>query len=870
MRLLILTVTGMLLTATLSAQMLTGRIVNTEGQPVPHATFYIRELTLGLIADEQGEFRAKIDRGEYTCEVSSLGYERKVVTISVPEGGLALETVLQEKTYAIREVLVTPGKEDPAYRIMRKVISRAPYHLHQVKSYEAGVYLKGSFKIDKIPALLKMQINDKKLKEMTGTMYVLESQNEVRYHEPDKYEQRVVALSNTIPGDFHIDDNVMLSVITGNIYSPSAFSGLLAPGSFSIYKFRLEDSYNENGHAIHKIQVLPKKKNGQLAGGTLYVVDDNYTVQQADLSLSPTGTTIRYKLTYHEIKPGAFLPTAFDIAINISVMGVKGSGQFYASIKYNNLETNDNHIPTVQNAATVPERSSSDAGAAVPKKRQKELAQLEKLMDKEELTTRESYQMAKLMKKTVEPEAVREQRRNLELRSELDSLIIVTRDSLALRRDSAYWAEHRNLPLRDEELRSYILRDSIRRTSDSRENADSLKKRTAATWTTGLLFGEKINTGKKTYFRYGGLLLACPEYNFVDGFRIGQRIEAGINFDKNRSLSISPAIYYTTARREADITADGVLTYAPMRNAKLAVSAGNTTADFAGDNGTDRFGNTLGSFFFALNAAKFYQKRYLSLSNEIDIANGLILHTGINYEKRNDLENNTSYNLFQRTPASNRPHGQTDIMPAHEALTADITLEYTPRYYYIIRNGRKFYRKSAYPTLRLNYAGAFGSKSNSSFDKIEATVSQNIRLNLFDHLFYELNAGTFLSAGQTRLPDFKHFRTNELFLSGKSLNNSFRMDNYRYATNDKWLQAHAAYSSDYLLLKHLPFLQRYLFNESLHLRTLWLPHLTHSEAGYSIGFGEMGRIGIFAGFDGLKYESTGITVSIPLLNTLVK
>lgn len=61
-------------------------------------------------------------------------------------------------------------------------------------------------------------------------------------------------------------------------------------------------------------------------------------------------------------------------------------------------------------------------------------------------------------------------------------------------------------------------------------------------------------------------------------------------------------------------------------------------------------------------------------------------------------------------------------------------------------------------------------------------------------------------------------------------------------------------------------MQGYLFNESLHIRTLWLPHLNHSEAGYSIGFGELGRIGIFVGFNGSEYESTAFTISIPLLN----
>ncbi|MDR1098307.1 MAG: DUF5686 and carboxypeptidase regulatory-like domain-containing protein [Tannerella sp.] len=858
MRLFLFLLTGLLFAATPAAQLLTGRIIDTKGQPVPNATFYIRELALGLIADGQGDFRTKIEPGDYTCEVSSLGYERKTLSIVIPAEGLALNVELHEKTYAIREVTVTPGKEDPAYGIMRKVISRAPGHLHQVKSYESGVYIKGTFKVDKIPALIKMQIKDREIREMIGKTFLFEMQNEVTYHEPDRYEQHVIALSGTVPAMFNLSENVPLSMIANNIYTPSAFGGLLAPGSFSLYKFRLEDSYEEDGRYINKILVTPRKKSGQLVNGRLYIVENTWSIQQANLSLSQAGTDVRFHLTYHEIKPGAFLPAAYDLSVNIDMLGIKGKGQFYASIKYNRLETNDNYMITAKDTA----QPAATPVKTQTKKQQKDLKKLEELANKEKLSTREAYQMAQLMEKTVESEEVKAQKRRLERRP-LDSLIVVTRDSLALSRDSAYWAEHRNLPLREEELQSYLRRDSLKKSADT----DARKKRTATGRIAGLLLGEKISTGKKTYIKYDGLLLACPEYNFVDGFRLGQKIEAGINLSDNRLLSLSPAVYYTTARKEMDVTVDGTLTYAPMRNGKFVLSTGNTTADYAAGNGTGRFGNTLGSLFLAKNTAKFYLKRYISLSNRIDLANGLALHTGLNYEKRNSLANNTSYRFFGGRPADNLPHGQTGLMPSHNALTADITVEYTPRYYYNVWKGRKFYTHSDYPTISLHYSRAFGTENNSSFDKMEATILQDIRLNLFNRLSYEFNAGTFTSARQTYLPDFKHFRTNEMFLTGKSFNNSFSLlENYRYATNDKWLQAHVAYTSQYLLLKQIPFMQGLLFNESLHIRTLWLPHLNHSEAGYSIGFDGIGRIGIFAGFNGLNYESTGFTISLPLLN----
>jgi hypothetical protein len=403
--------------------------------------------------------------------------------------------------------------------------------------------------------------------------------------------------------------------------------------------------------------------------------------------------------------------------------------------------------------------------------------------------------------------------------------------------------------------------------TDSLKSADSLQNRTLGKWMSHLLMGEKIKVGKQFYIQYGGLLSALTDYNFVDGFRLGQRVEAGVNFDRNRSLSIAPAVYYTTARKQVDYTIDGTLTYAPLRIGKLSVSAGNTLSDFAGADIPGRLVNTLSSFIAGRNTVKFYQKRFAVVENEIDIANGLRLTTRFNYEKRNDLENAISYNLLNRTPASNRPHGQIERMPDHDAYIADIELSYTPRHYYTIREGRKRYLNSSFPTIRLRYSKGFpmGNSLNATFDKIETSITQDIRLGLFDRLLYTVNAGTFLSSKQACFPDFKHFQTNEIIVTENPLYTSFMIENYRYSTHDKWLQVHVSYFSQYLLFKQIPFLQRYLFDEALHLRTLWTPTLNHNEAGYSIGFGDIGRIGVAVSFRKMKYESVGIVVSIPFV-----
>jgi len=138
-------------------------------------------------------------------------------------------------------------------------------------------------------------------------------------------------------------------------------------------------------------------------------------------------------------------------------------------------------------------------------------------------------------------------------------------------------------------------------------------------------------------------------------------------------------------------------------------------------------------------------------------------------------------------------------------------------------------------------------------------------VNAFDNISYTLNAGKFLTSKRVFFPDYKHFKTNELFVTASSLENSFSLlDNYAWSSNQQWLQGHFNYTSDYLLIKRLPFLQNYLFNEALHIRTLWIPSRNYTELGYSVGFSGVARAGIFAGFNKGKYDAVGITISIPL------
>ena len=117
-----------------------------------------------------------------------------------------------------------------------------------------------------------------------------------------------------------------------------------------------------------------------------------------------------------------------------------------------------------------------------------------------------------------------------------------------------------------------------------------------------------------------------------------------------------------------------------------------------------------------------------------------------------------------------------------------------------------------------------------------------------------------------QFPDFKHFATTGLPGTERSFDTGFSLlDNYAYSTNTRWVQANISWYTPCLLLKFLPFLKKKNLDEALHLRTLVeYDRRPYSEIGYSIGFMKLARLGVFLGFDSLKYRSAGVSVSIPL------
>jgi hypothetical protein len=805
------------------AQSFKGTVTDTDGKPVPYAALYLREMKSGLTTDEHGRFQTKLSAGQYTCEVSSLGFISQTFTFQMLNRDYEKDIVLAERTYSLPEVNITKGNEDPAYAVMRKAIARAPYYRTQIKSYTAGTYLKGTGKGTAIPAVLKLSKEVRKdAKEWLGKLFVLEQQQIVNFTAPNVWNNKVLANKNSFPEEIGVD----MGITTINLYTPELF-GKVSPlnkNAFSYYRFKLDACFVEEGQMINKIRVIPKKDDSRLLEGDLFIVEDLWCISAADVNVRATGLKAKIKITCKEVQSSVFLPVSITTSSTIDIMGFKAEASYLAAIHYREVKT-DIQPETSTDKTTKPVTANA---VAQPKKHKFE-------------------RPARIGRKDTQV------------------------DSLADKRDSLYWTTIRSVPLRLEEVQSYQYKEEKIALKDLSPGEKSEKKTAVRQVLNTIMWGKTFRTSNKNaWLTLPGLSAYIPEYNLVDGFWLGVKLKTGVKLSESSTLRFVPSFYYTTARKNWIGQGELTLDYAPRNRGYLSLSGGLLSADYNSESGESRLINSMSSSLFGHNHLKLYENTFFTVDHAIEPANGLLFSSSLSWQRRKMLDNHIRKSWFKRDAEPNIPENTAfRPMPENDILKASFELEYTPAHYYHMSQGKKVYEASRYPTFALKYDRAFpmsGSRYLTSYHLMQFSAKQKIEFGMFNRLHWSVNAGSFFDAKNLQFPDFKHFASTRILVTERSFDTGFSLlDNYVLSTNTRWAQANVSWYTPYLLLKHLPFLSRKAFDEALHLRSIVIyGGRPYTEIGYSIGFSDMARIGVFAGFDCLKFHSVGVSLSLPL------
>jgi hypothetical protein len=519
-----------------------------------------------------------------------------------------------------------------------------------------------------------------------------------------------------------------------------------------------------------------------------------------------------------------------------------------------------------QGGAEGSAEDTAEGGALQPSPEQEKI---QEILSREELTDRDMTRLTRLMEK--ETEAANPGSENLEVTGTEFSIA-----PNAVRNDSAFWNKVRPVPLTLEERETISTRDSIYGFGDASlsERRDSIiRARRPGFRTRDLLAGKTFQSrDRKTRITYGGLIdPSMLAFNTVDGWKYGQEIGYDYRPTTRVTYRWNLRAGYAFARKAPDIDLNSSILYAPAIRGKIALRVDYRSMDFNRETGIPSLTNSAYSLFYRENYSKRYENLDVLLEHRMDLATGLVFYASADFQRRRELTNHSDFSFFYRNSkdyTENHPEGYDAALPLFDdsdLFGAQVRLEYTYKYFYRLRSGRKQYFRSDYPTLYAVYRHAFPVETNgwADYRLVYGGLQHEREVGLLSTLSYKLEYGRFLHTGSLHFSDLKHFKVSPLLFDMQGFQDAFLlMDFYRASTSTAYLEGHARLTSPFLVLKLLPWFSERLWNESVSVSYLNSGIVQdHIQVGYSLNeIGFLFDIGIYTAFENWQYHGTALRV----------
>lgn len=847
---------------------LKGIVTNTEGEPLPFAGIFLPAYKQGVASNVEGHYTLELSPGTYRLRIQYLGYRQLDTTLTIGTGYLQYNPVLQPEFIRLAEATVKGSGEDPAYTIMRRAIAKAKYHSMQVDEYHAMVYVKGSGRLLKVPALFRKQINKALAEEgIDSTVaFTQESVSKLHYIRPDQYRDTVVSIRTT--GD---DRNTSpMNFIYSSFYEPKVVAGIspLAPDAFAHYRFEYLGYIESGQHVINKIKVIPKGKGDNVYEGNIYIVDDVWSIHSLDLTTYIWGIKFEIQQQFDPILPDVWLPVHEIYDVSGSVFGFGFEYRYFARLSDYDLRLNpDLDIPVV----VIDEKIVADKNDIQLTDKTKITA----LDPGEELSARQLRKMLKEYEK-----------QEIEALPEVDTVAVAGSkqviDSTAYEKDSTYWEDVRPMPLTDYEERGYARMDSIAALppdpDDDNEDQDTVQllfneegfsanvKRRDKFSLLHLVTGGRYSLGNH-FLQMKGLLQTI-QYNTVDGFHGGYEFLWGNQTDQKLKWETGPSIKYNEARNSFNYTGQ-VRLY--TKTSDFQLTGGKQTRQFSYDYPISPWANTIYSLLVNRNYLKEYEQDFIAASYDHTLPGGIRFGLQVEYAERMRLVNHTDIVFFDDKDllfTSNDPahvEGDVEVFNDHTALISDLSLHLKPVWKYIVANGtkRKDYNQS--PEWTIRYRRGWGEE-NDPFDLVAAAFRYKMPVGAGSLWNIHLQGGTFVGDGKPRyFHDFVHFPGNLIVTAPSDPAGSFRMlDYYLFSTREEYFFGIMNYQFRRLLLTQFDYFQRKGIRENLILNALFTPESKqYMEAGYAINYlFRFMRLEFVTSWQDLTYKDFAVRVGI--------
>lgn len=802
-----------------------GIVTDDKGTPLPSVSVFIENTYNGTSSNEKGQYELSIkSSGNFTIVYQYLGYKTKRIPLNTSQLPVTQNITLSEENLSLTEVIINT-KENPANLIIRSAIANKKDNAEKTARFKADFYSRGMIKLKDTPKKLFGQ----KIGDLggaldstgTGIVYLSETVSKITFEKPNNLKERIIA--SKISGDNKgFSYNTALSTAYDFYDNTVDFSikmiSPIADNAFNYYRYKLEGTFNtDNNQMINKIKIIAKRDAEPVFEGYIYIVEDSWAIYAVDLD-------------------------------------IKGYRMHEEFMDIMNLKQNFSYNKQAGIWAKNTQNLEFTAGAFGIK-----------------LNGKFSYVYSNyefqdtFAKKTFTNE-------------------IVSFEENSNKKDTIFWNRFRPIPLTEEEENDYLRKDSIYKVRNSKTYLDSVDRKNNKFKLLNPITGYNYkNSSKKYSINYTGLIdIGSISFNTVQGYTIdsGVTFRTWKNEEKGKYTTIGLNANYGFAEERARFTGNFSHRFNNQDYATITISGGTKAAQFNPDEPISKFINTISTLFFKNNFMKLYNKEFVSISYQQEVANGITMSGKLEYQQRKPLFNNTDYTFIKSDDlyTSNNPLvPDNDLLPAfqqHHLTKGTFSTRINFGNKYITRpDGKLNLRNSKFPTLFLSYESAFaGSEKNYEYQLATARVSYILAAGNKGNFTVDSRIGKFFNADGIAFIDYKHFTGNQT-----RIGQGFRVFNllpyYSNSTNDAYDESHFQYNDNGFIMNKIPLLNLLRTNLILTYHNLAVPdRKPYSEVGIglnNLGFGKFRilRLDYVRSYQS-GFKTDGIIFSIKFLNLL--
>jgi hypothetical protein len=792
---------------------ISGVISDSNGEPLPFASIYIKNSTYGVSSNAFGEYFIELEDGQYTIVYSYIGFQNFEKTIKLKDHSQKIDIQLLAKDQNLIEYEVVSNTRNKALEIINEVKKNKKKFIHRSNSsieYLKNTIEKRQYKLKRKDTIeiwqldTSEQINFKndvlKFIESYGRLYRINQNNNFwdykAYHDfaDTKEEQDFILIQSfedfgeyNITPKYEVNDdyeilnnlseiefNLFLNNINVSISNKPIISPL-APGSRTYYKYDyLGFIPTEDSNKIFKIKITPRFNNEPLLKGILFVKDSSFNIESFELKLS---------------------------------------GPIQSEFKIENF-----HV--IQNYQQLGNQN---------------------LLKRKIIDYSIKEDIHKILGNTVAiyddfkfKEKVPEYFKKNQIKYFADS---------SFSKNNKQWTEFRPLDLKENEIEYVRYTDSLRQYYQSEEYA--LKQDSGyneITWAKVLWEG----IGRKN--RYKGYSFYI--WPLVSQFNIlgvgGYRHNLGFNYNQNISdqykISTQNRIDYGVANKDFKGSTNISIISNKKKYKQLTLAIGDEYKVI----------NRFPSIITAFSRSNYVRSQQLESAYRTEILNGLYSEWKISYCFQTPIDNlDLSTDWF--SPLDSAASLAPVRFNPYTKLESRIQITWLPFQKYYYKKNKKIVLGTKFPTVNIIYRKGVPKlfQSEVNFDYLEVGVNDEFSVPHLGKSKWNMQLGSFLNKENLRVIEWKYFRGSDRGFFSNPLT-SLQLLGPTLLTQNSFFRANYVHSFDGNILNKIPIINRLGLQLSGGAASLIIPDVDYQHLEVFLGisrpfkiFGGLVKFGVF-------------------------